>query len=145
MHAEEPTDLIRLEGEGNSIIVRITAKERPSAQGSPEVLGGEILVDTPFVRGSTRIWVFPEDLREWREALDVLDVGEGYVSWREGGRGPEMFLERDVTNERVHVTIKDDAGALTAVTVTVTMTDSWFDDAYERLDRTWKTWNPAED
>lgn len=132
----ESTDLIRFEGEGNSVVLRITGKE----QGPPDMLVGEIVVDASFVRGSTRVVVSAEDLREWREALDTLDVGDGYVSWREGSGEPEVFLERDVTSEQVDITVKYGTNA---VTVTVPLTDAWFDDAYDRLDQMWKTWDPA--
>jgi hypothetical protein len=136
MHAEEPTDLIRLEGEDTSVVLRITGKER--RQGLSESLAGEFLIDTPFVRGSLRTWVSPEDLREWRDALDTLDAGED-IAWREE---PEMFFEHIGDDEQVHLTIK---AGVTAVTVTVSLPDSWFDDAYDRLDLTWKTWSPTED
>lgn len=33
---------------------------------------------------------------------------------------------------------------LTAVTVTVPLTDSWFDDAYERLEHVWKAGPPSD-
>ncbi|WUO25535.1 DUF5959 family protein [Streptomyces sp. NBC_00287] len=55
-----------------------------------------------------------------------------------------MFVERDVEEERARVTVKDSAGSLTSVTVTVPMDDSWFDDAYERLELVRKTWPSAE-
>ncbi|MGW1028110.1 DUF5959 family protein [Streptomyces sp. NPDC002577] len=145
--ADGPIDLIRLEGEGSSVVVRITGirEAGPAADSAAgDVLAGEILVDTPFVRGSTGISVFPEDLRQWQEALDALDAGQD-VAWREGVRGPEMFVERDADEERAHVTIKDGSTSLTTVTVTVRLADSWFDDAYRRLDLTWETWPRAED
>ncbi|HEX6357993.1 DUF5959 family protein [Actinophytocola sp.] len=135
--AEGPIDLIRLEGEGNSVILRITGKE--SIQTGSEVLVGEVLVDTAFVRGSQRTWVFAEDLWEWRDALDGLDAGHE-IAWREYTRAPEMFIERDQDQERANVTIKDHSMSMTTVTVTVSMADSWFDDAYERLDLVMKTW-----
>ncbi|MER5179483.1 DUF5959 family protein [Streptomyces sp. NPDC002896] len=145
--ADGPIDLIRLEGEGNSVVVRITGIHDAGLAEGPaagDVLAGEILVDTPFVRGSTGISVFPKDLQQWQEALDALDAGQD-IAWREGVRGPEVFVERDMDEERAHVTIKDGSMSLTTVTVTVPLADSWFDDAYRRLDRTWETWPLAED
>jgi hypothetical protein len=138
--AEGPNDLIRLEGEGNSVILRITGKE---TQAGAEVLAGEFLVDTGFVRGSLRTAVVLEDLWEWRDALDGLDAGHDIV-WREYKRAPEMLIERDQDHERAHVTIRDHLGTLTTVIVTVKMADSWFDDAYERLDLVMKTWRLAQ-
>ncbi|GAA3142986.1 DUF5959 family protein [Streptomyces echinatus] len=136
---EGPIDLIRLEGEGNSVILRLTGRERPDGQYAGDALTGEFLVDTPFVRGSLKTWVLPDDLRHWQEALDALDAGQG-IAWREDTRGPEVFIERDLEGERAHVTIRDASSSLTTVTVTVPLVDAWFDDAYSRLDLAWKTW-----
>nr|WP_222108859.1 DUF5959 family protein [Streptomyces cupreus] len=133
---------MRLEGDGNSVVLRITGTEGQGSAGS-EVLTGAFIVETPFVKGALRIWVFPQDLREWQESLDALDAGRD-VAWREFSRGPSMFVERDVEEERARVTVKDTSMSLTSVTVTVPMDDSWFDDAYERLDLIWKTWPSAE-
>jgi uncharacterized protein DUF5959 len=131
--ADEPIDLIFMEGEGNSVILRVAGDQ------DNEVLTGELLIKSSFVSGSLAWFLFPDDLREWQEALDELDAGYD-VAWREGGRGPEMFVERDPNHERLNVTIKDDAGSMTAVTISVPVADSWFDDAYRRLELVWKAW-----
>ncbi|MCF3128969.1 DUF5959 family protein [Streptomyces olivochromogenes] len=104
--AEESIDLIRLEGGGNTVILRITGKETRQGLTGTDVLAGEFHVDTPFVRGSLRTGLLPEDLRQWQQALDMPDAGHD-VAWREG-------------------------------------TDTWFDDAYRRLDLTWETWSLKE-
>ena len=65
----EPIDLIRLEGEGNSVILRISGTQQvgnyqvtdDDGPAGPDVLVGEFLVDTAFVRGSLRTAVFLED------------------------------------------------------------------------------------
>ncbi|MGW3623073.1 DUF5959 family protein [Streptomyces sp. NPDC000880] len=139
MASEGPIDLISLEGEGNSVIVRITGRQ--SAQDPPrtDALVGEILVDTAFVRGSIATWIFPEDLTEWQEVLDALDCGEDIV-WREGKRATEVLINLDPDGERAHVTIADRSMSLTTVTVTVVLADAWFDDAYHRLDQVLQTW-----
>ncbi|MFD9907062.1 DUF5959 family protein [Streptomyces sp. NPDC059063] len=135
-----PIDLIRLEGEGNSVVVRITGREpAEGASGVSEVLVGEVVVDTPFVRGALPTQVFPDDLTQWRETLDTLDGGDD-AAWREEDGAPELFIELDPDGERAHVTIADRTTSLTETTVTVTLTDAWFDDAYERLDSTLRTW-----
>lgn len=132
-------DLIRLEGEGGSVILRIMGKQDVRVPASASVLVGEFLVETPFVRGSLKTWIFPDDLWQWRDALDGLDAGHD-IAWCEESRGPSMFIERDADRERAYVTLKDDGASLTTVTVTVPLADPWFDDAYKRLDLTWKTW-----
>lgn len=136
--ADGPVDLIRIEGDGNSVVLRIVGKRDDT---STQVLNGEFLVETPFVRGSVRAAVLPADLWEWRDALDGLDAGHD-IAWREETRGASLFVERD--GDQAHVTIKDDEGSATTVTVTVPLGDEWFDDAYERLDLALKTWTLAE-
>ncbi|WP_251062428.1 MULTISPECIES: DUF5959 family protein [unclassified Streptomyces] len=142
--AEEPVDLIHLEGEGNRVILRITGKEARGGPDEADALVAEFHVDTPFVRGSLRTWLFAEDLRQWQRALDMLDTGQD-IAWREGARAPWLFIELDEDDDRCRVTIRDHAMSLTTVTVTVPLTDTWFDDAYQRLDLAWKTWPLDED
>lgn len=137
--AEAPIDLIHMEGEGNSVVLRVTGDQ------DAEVLNGELLVASTFVRGTLSWPVSPAELRSWQEALDELDAGYD-VAWREDADGPAMFIERDPDFDRLNITIKDDVSSLTTVVITVPIADSWFDDAYERLDLTWKTWpNMARD
>lgn len=139
MTSEDPIDLIRLEGEGNSVVLRISGRQpAPDPAGSGS-LAGEIFVDTAFVRGSIKTWVGPEDLAEWQDVLDALDAGEN-TGWREDKRAAEMFIELDPDGERAHVTVADRSMSLTTVTVTVLLHDAWFDDAYQRMDRTLQTW-----
>ncbi|MFD9072579.1 DUF5959 family protein [Streptomyces lasiicapitis] len=142
MASEEPIDLIRLEGEDNSVIVRITGKRPAPGRSGVDELVGEILVDTAFVRGTLATSVSPEDLTEWRATLDTLDGGDD-TTWREGRRTPELSVELDPDGERAHVTVADHTMSLTTVTVTVLLTDEWFDEAYDRLDETLRVW-PVE-
>ncbi|WJV45545.1 DUF5959 family protein [Streptomyces flavofungini] len=142
MTPAEPIDLIRLEGEDNSVVVRITGKRPAPGRPGIDELVGEILVDTAFVRGTLATSVSPEDLTQWRETLDALDGGDD-SAWREGGRAPELLVELDPDGERAHVTIADHTMSLTTVTATVTLTDEWFDEAYDRLDATLRAW-PVE-
>ncbi|MGW0998966.1 DUF5959 family protein [Streptomyces sp. NPDC002520] len=137
--AEDSIDLIRLEGDGNSVVLRITGRgERERA------LAGEFVVDTPFVRGTLKTSLFPEDLRQWLQALDSLDAGQD-IAWRDGSRAPWLFIELDEDDDRCQVTIEDHSMSLTAVTVTVPLADAWFDDAYRRLDLVRDTWPLSED
>jgi hypothetical protein len=139
MASEGSIDLIRLEGDGNSVIVRITGRQAAQDPPRTDALVGEILVDSAFVRGSIATWIFPEDLTEWQEALDAFDCGTDIV-WREGKRATEVLISRDPDGERAHVTVADHSMSLTTVTVTVVLADAWFDDAYQRLDRVLQTW-----
>lgn len=142
--AEDPIDLIHLKGDGNSVILRITGKEERKRPTGVDALVGEFVVDTPFVRGTLKTWIFPEDLRQWQQALDSLDTGQD-IAWREGSRAPRLFIELDEDDDRCQVTIKDCSMSLTAVTVTVPLADAWFDEAYRLLDLVWETWPMTED
>ncbi|MFJ3308208.1 DUF5959 family protein [Streptomyces sp. NPDC086549] len=142
--AEDPIDLIRLEGDGNSVILRIVGKAERKRPSEANVLSGEFVVDTPFVRGTVKTWLLPEDLRQWQEALDSLDAGQD-IAWCEGKRIPWLFIELDEDDDRCQVTIKEHSMSLTTVTVTVPLVDDWFDDAYRRLDLVWESWPTTED
>lgn len=143
MTAQGPIDLVRLAGEGNSVVLRITGREpRRGARGT-DVLTSEFVVDTPFISGTLNTWLFPADLTEWQQCLDALDAGQD-VTWRDATRAPALSIERDDTGERLRVTIRDNMTTLTTVTVTVPLADSWFDDAYDRLEQVWKTLPPTE-
>lgn len=134
MTGEGAGEFIRLEGEGGSVAVRITGRAEGAA------LAGEIVVDTEFVRGRAATSLAKEDLAEWQEALDALDTGED-AGWREGRRAPGLVVERDAAGGRAHVTVAGGTGAPVTVTLAVTLTDAWFDDAYHRLDEARHTWS----
>jgi hypothetical protein len=142
--AENPIDLIRLEGEGNSVVLRIAGRQERKGPTEADALVGEFLVDTPFIRGTLKTWIFPEDLRQWQHALDSLDAGRD-IAWREGERAPWLFIDLDEDDDRCQVTIKDHSMSLTTVTVTVPLVDAWFDDAYRRLELVRETWPTTED
>ncbi len=141
--AQGPIDLIRLVGGGNSVVLRVTGRETGGGARTTDVLTSEFVVDTPFISGTLNDWLFPADLTEWQECLDALDAGQP-ITWREAARGPSLSIERDEADERLRVTIRDNVMTLTTVTVTVPLADSWFDDAYHRLEQVWKTLPPAE-
>ncbi|MFI1168621.1 DUF5959 family protein [Streptomyces sp. NPDC020801] len=69
-----------------------------------DALAGQFLVDGPFARGCLKTWVVPDDLRHRQEAMDVLDAGQD-IAWRQGTRVPEVFVARDVQEERARATI----------------------------------------
>ncbi|AUH40872.1 DUF5959 family protein [Streptomyces sp. CMB-StM0423] len=142
--AEGPIELIRLEGDGNSVVLRIDGKEARKPPVEEDVLVGEFVVETPFVRGTLKTWLFPEDLDEWQQALDALDAGHD-IAWREGSRAPWLYVELDGDDDRCRVTMRDHSASLTTVTVTIPLADAWFDDAYRRLDAVWETWPLEED
>lgn len=138
-------DLIRLEGESNSVILRVADTQNVAVLSgvTPEVMGKsltcELLVDSTFVRGSMPLWLFRADLEAWRDVLDALDGGDDAL-WLTDGRGPEIALTRDDQLDRLHFTVKDWVSSNTTVSLAVPITDAWFDDAYERLDQVWTTW-----
>jgi len=88
--------------------------------------------------------LFPADLAEWQDCLDALDAGQA-ITWRDATRAPALSVERDETEERLPATVRDNVTTLTTVTVTVPLADSWFDDAYDRLEQARNAWLPTED
>ncbi|MBP0459667.1 DUF5959 family protein [Streptomyces montanisoli] len=129
-----PLDLIRLTGDGNSVTLRVTGRTPQQ-----DTLTCEFVVDTPFVSGKQSDWLFPSDLTEWQNCLDALDAGQK-IAWREYVRGTDLSIERDEEGEYFRVTVRDKEMTLTTVTVTVPLDDSWFDDAYNRLERVLSIW-----
>ncbi|MFC5215291.1 DUF5959 family protein [Streptomyces coerulescens] len=141
--SQGPIDLVHLAGEGNSVVLRITgSRTRRRGERTVDVLTSEFVVDTPFVRGTLAASLFPADLAEWQECLDALDAGAA-ITWRDAARGPTLSIERDESDERLRVTLRDDVSTLTTVTVTVPLADSWFDDAYDRLEQVRNIFPPA--
>lgn len=136
--ADEPIDLIRIEGDGNTFVVQIQGVS-PSGTG---LLQGEIRIGTGFVAGTLPVWLDRDQVDAWRDALDALDQG-GDVVWISESRGPRVALRQEPFG-RVAVTVEDPAGSLVTVTVAVPVHDDWFDDAYDRLDRVWRKWFEAE-
>jgi hypothetical protein len=132
--ADEPHDLIHLAGGGSTFALQI----RGTYPGSDDLLDGELRIDTTFVTGRLQIWLAQDTLNGWRDALDVLDAGDD-VAWDTGTRGPMVSFEHQEF-DRLAVTIKDPDASLATVTVPIRLTDDWFDDAYDRLDRVWRTW-----
>ncbi|WP_152486440.1 DUF5959 family protein [Nocardiopsis lucentensis] len=64
-----------------------------------EVLGissypAELVVDSPFVSGSLRIFVTLEDLRDWGRCMDDLERGESIV-WPPEHRSPRVEISVD--------------------------------------------------
>jgi len=138
--AEEPIDLIRLEGNGNSVVLRITGPAGREGTAPAGSLAAEFVVDTPFVRGTLATLLAPGDLREWQECLDALDAGQD-IAWCDRQRIPSLSVERDADgDDRCHVSVKDHHPSPTEVTVTVPLVDAWFDDAYRRLEQVCDTW-----
>ncbi|MFE0674264.1 DUF5959 family protein [Streptomyces sp. NPDC058867] len=132
-------ELVRMGSEGDGVVLRLTGDEGTNGA----VLAGVLVVGTPFVSGHLGVRVLPEDLREWQEALDALDSGQD-VDRRAFSHGASLVVERDASAATARVTVEDASVPPTCVTVTVPMDDAWFDDAYERLERVWKTWPATE-
>lgn len=134
MTGEGAGEFIRLVGDGGSVTVRITGRAEGAA------LAAQILVDTPFVRGSATTPLVPQDLAEWQDALDALDTGKD-VAWPEGEHdaGPVIEVEPGPGGGRAHVTVAAGAASPVTVALDVTLTDVWFDDAYHRLDEARRT------
>ncbi|WP_411108770.1 DUF5959 family protein [Streptomyces sp. c-19] len=140
MEAHGPMDLIHLGGiGGNSVVVRVTGREIGALDQQPDVLVGEISIETPFVKGSIKTWIFPQDLTDWETALNNLAVGES-IAWRENKRATELHIDLEEGLERATVSVADRSMSLATVQVTIDLTDGWLEDHLSRLDGVRQAW-----
>ncbi|UKY54542.1 DUF5959 family protein [Streptomyces inhibens] len=136
---EGPIDLVRLVGSGNSVTVRVTGRD---AVGDPQVLVGYFIVDTKFLKGTQRTWIFPQDLAAWEAVLDSLTRGEN-ASWRKDKRATELHVELaapDLHPGQVRVSVADREGSRTTARVLLEPADGWIEDHRARLDRVRQAW-----
>ncbi|MEU2508568.1 DUF5959 family protein [Streptomyces sp. NPDC007863] len=140
MQEQGYVDLVRLAGMyGNSVVVRVNGRD---TKGDPQVLVGEIAVDTKFTKGTLPTWIFPEDLTAWRTALDEL-ARIGSASWRKGQKAAELqikVIDRDEDEDRVRVSVVDRSMSQSTVQVLLDLTDGWIDEQRSRLDEVQKLW-----
>ncbi|MFI2363885.1 DUF5959 family protein [Promicromonospora sp. NPDC019610] len=133
-----PSELFRFEGDRNVVALRIESLDRRpdgtaiQARGTIEIDCGDVAAGRG-VRGVQPTFVGDVDLDAWRAALDALDLGQD-VAWREDQRATEVHVRWE-HDDMLVVTVRDRMGLLTDVTAAVPVSDEWFDDAYDRLDR----------
>lgn len=136
-----PSELFRFEGAGNVVALRIDSLDRrpdgtaSQARGTIEIDCGDVAAGRG-VRGVQPTFVGDVDLDAWREALDALDLGQD-VAWREDLRAPEVHVRWE-DDDALVVTVRDRMGLLTDVTTAVPVSDEWFEEAYDRLDRVYE-------
>ncbi len=118
--------------------LRVDALDHPhdgcvvQARGTIEVDCGDLSAGRG-VRGVLPTFVADVDLDAWRQALDALDMGYD-VAWREDLRADEVHIRWE-GDDRLVVSVHDRMGLLTSMTTVVPVSDEWFDDAYDRLER----------
>ncbi|MFF6781827.1 DUF5959 family protein [Streptomyces sp. NPDC012510] len=132
-------ELIRLADDENSVVVRLVG---PAAEGPPQdgFLDVEIVVTSDFANGHlTEVYLLPEDLEDWAQALDSLAEGRPVV-WMDDGRNPEFritpvgpYHSQDGVLNAVEVTVRDPVVSLTSVRVLVRLPDDWVDSQRLRL------------
>ncbi|MFJ5262548.1 DUF5959 family protein [Streptomyces sp. NPDC088387] len=137
--AEEPMELIRIEGGGNAITLRITGRDVAQNSGGRDYLNAEFRVEGRFVGGTITSLIDGHDLDEWQQALDALDAGYD-IAWCEKSPMPTLFIDLDEHNHGCRVSVREDQGPLTTVSMAMPLSDKWFDDAYRRLDKVRETW-----
>lgn len=133
-----PCELFRFGVEGNVVALRLDSlDQRPG--GSVEQASGTIEIDCGdlaagrAVRGVLPTFVAADDVDAWRKVLDALDMGYD-VAWREDLRADEVHVRWE-DDDTLIVTVRDRMGLLTDVTTVAPVSDDWFDDAYDRLER----------
>ncbi|MEX3102646.1 MULTISPECIES: DUF5959 family protein [unclassified Streptomyces] len=125
-------ELVRFEGAGSSVVVRVTGWE-------DGWFDGEIVVRSGFVEGSVRVGGNEEDLEEWGALLDVLEDEEAYEDedgevfagdWPREGRTAYL---RVVAEDPLVVEVRDAPGTGICVRVPFEVGDGWVAEARERL------------
>lgn len=103
----------------------------------------DLVLDAPFVSGTLSTWLFAADLAEQRDCPDALDAGQA-ITWCDATQAPDSTIERDDAGGFLG-TVRDAMTTLTTVSLSVPMDDSWFDDAYDRLEQVCEARPPVED
>ncbi|EST18086.1 DUF5959 family protein [Streptomyces niveus] len=138
---QDPIDLIRLTDGISSVTVRVTDCEAIS-DTQISVLVGEFVVNTKFIKGALKTWIFPEDLTAWEETLDALARGEN-ASWRKDKRATELTLDvnaPELSEGMVQVSVADWLGSRATAQVVLEPADGWIEDHRARLDRIRGAW-----
>ncbi|MFD6448135.1 DUF5959 family protein [Promicromonospora sp. NPDC060204] len=135
-----PCELFRFGTDGNVVALRIDSLAPQDgraieATGTIEIDCGDLAAGRG-VRGALPTLVGDDDLDAWREALDALDLGQD-VAWRADQKATEVHVRWEHDNMLV-VTVSDTMSLLTDVTTAVPVSDEWFEEAYDRLDRVYE-------
>lgn len=133
----EPVDLIDLAGgTGDRCVVRVTGRFEPGVLTGHDILRAEMIVFSNGVRGELALFLLPEDLDEWRDALyGGLSVGSTVAI--AGDRGPGIVLRVQRNRRvavRVHETDRFD------VVMKFPIGADWVDDLRQRLARVHRAW-----
>ncbi|MFG2476448.1 DUF5959 family protein [Streptomyces fagopyri] len=141
-----PVELIHLADKENSVIVRVVGVTSVGFPGSGCLIA-EIVAASQFANGRlAEVYLLPDDLDDWAEALDLLAAGRP-VSWMDDGRNPEIrielkgpYISEGETLNAVEVEVRDASVSLTSVRVLVRLPDDWVDAHRRRLDQVHMTW-----
>ncbi|MFD0272290.1 DUF5959 family protein [Kitasatospora sp. NPDC127111] len=140
-------DLVRLADDENSVVVRVTGPTTTNGPFWDGCFEADITVASEFANGRLReVYLLPEDLDDWAQALDRLAAGEP-VDWMDDGRNPEIRITPRGTYGTPHgplnaieVTVRDAAASLTSTTVLVRLPDDWIDAQRRQLAHVRSTW-----
>ncbi|MFJ3406242.1 DUF5959 family protein [Promicromonospora sp. NPDC090134] len=135
-----PCELFRFGNDGNVVALRIDSLAPQDgrviqASGTIEIDCGDLSAGNG-VRGALPTLVADDDLDAWREVLDALDLGHD-VAWRADQKATEVHVRWE-HDDRLVVAVRDRMGLLTDVTTAVPVSDEWFDEAYDRLERVYE-------
>jgi predicted dehydrogenase len=132
-----PVDLIHLAGEaGDRCVVRVIGRFEPGVLTGHDILRAEVIVSSNGVQGELALFLLPEDLDEWQDALDGgLSVGS--TAAIAGDRGPGIVL-RVQRNRRVAVRVHETDHLDVAMKFPIG--PGWVDDLRQRLARVHWAW-----
>lgn len=134
----EPVDLIDLAGgAGDRCVVRVTGRFEPGVLTGHDILRAEVIVSSKgVVQGELALFLLPDDLDEWRDALDG-GLGVGSTVAIAGGRGPGIDL-RVQRNRCMAVRVRETDHLDVAMRFPIGA--GWVDDLRQRLAQVHRAW-----
>jgi hypothetical protein len=126
-------ELFRFHDPGRTVAVLVTVPDTPGAAYLP----GELVVESGFVRGRTRLAVTGADLADWGLRLDDL-AADRAVQWPPSDRSPWLTV---VPDDPFMITVHDTPSTQVEVRVPVGVAaPGWLEENRARLDRVRRAW-----
>ncbi|WP_212999129.1 DUF5959 family protein [Winogradskya consettensis] len=129
MPEQGPLPLLSLADEdGNAVRVEVSG---PHPRW-PKALAARIVVESPFVRGSSDLAIWPANLQSLAVFLDQLAAGDDAM-WLGNGRGPAIRIRLHGTRDCPDVEVEDEFVSMVTVVVPVALPDDWVGAQREHL------------
>lgn len=94
----------------------------------------EIVITSPFVKGSTLLVLSRPKIEEWEQALEALSQGRD-IAWMQTDRGPTVSIQLEGERDCPDVVVEDESISMVTVRVPIALEDGWVLDHQERVRR----------